>query len=310
MKTMHIFFLALAFCNVHKVVAFTVLVCGGERGWVGQKIVTILHHQGHKVVCSQTRLENREQLEQEILTVQPNFIINSAGIVGKPNVNWCEDHKQETLRSNVLGLLNLVDLAFIHGIHVTNIATGCIYQYDATHMPGSGIGFTEKDEPNFTGSFYSRYKVIAEKLILEYPNVLNLRLAKPVSSDLHPNSFIGKIIRYKKLINIPNTLCVLEDLLPLLSTMLARGLTGNYNFANKGTITHNEVMEFYKKYVDPSHIYENFTVEEQNAQLKVPRANNELSVEKLLKEFPHIPHIKESIQKVFINIKRRGNDGK
>jgi len=41
-----------------------------------------------------------------------------------------------------------------------NFATGCIFEYDAAHPEGSGIGFKEEDKPNFTGSFYSKTKAM------------------------------------------------------------------------------------------------------------------------------------------------------
>jgi dTDP-4-dehydrorhamnose reductase len=37
--------------------------------------------------------------------VKPDVVINAAGKTGKPNVDWCEDHKEETLRSNDTGPL-------------------------------------------------------------------------------------------------------------------------------------------------------------------------------------------------------------
>lgn len=280
------------------------LVFGGERGWIGQKLTKLLSDNGHTVYSATSHLEDRERIEEEIKKIKPNYIINSAGIIGKPNVDWCETHQQETIRSNVLGLLNLVDIAYLHNIHVTNIATGCIYQYDENHPCGSGIGFTEEDEPNFFGSFYSKTKIIIEKLILHYPNVLNLRLRMPISSDLNPKSFIGKIINYKKLINVPNSMSILEDLLPLIPHMLERKLVGNFNFVNPGTISHHEIMELYKLYINPHHHYEGFSTEEQNQILKVPRSNCELSANKLLKEFPGIPPIQQSIKNVFL--KTRG----
>jgi len=99
----------------------------------------------------------------------------------------------------------------------------------------------------------------------------------------------------------------LEDLLPLIPMMIERGLVGNYNFVNPGTISHNQIIELYKKYVNPNHQYENFSIEEQNQILKVPRSNCELSAEKLLHEFPHIPNIQNSIVSVFLQIKSKQN---
>lgn len=277
---------------------YVVLFYGGN-GWIGKKIISILQEQGHTVHIGAARIEEREKVENEITAINPDYIINSAGKIGRPNVEWCETHQQETIRSNVLGLTNLVDLAYLHNIHITNIATGCIYVYDEQHPLGSGIGFTENEKPNFIGSFYSKTKVLAEELILSYPNVLNLRVRLPVAQDFSQNSFIGKIINYKKLVNIPNSMSVLEDLLPLIPAMLERKLTGNYNFVNPGTISHHEVIELYKKYINPDHQYEGLTLDEHNNMMKVPRSHCELSAEKLLKQFPNIPHIKDAMKNLF-----------
>ena len=43
------------------------------------------------------------------LDEQPDIVINCAGKTGHPNVDWCEDHKMETLRSNVTGPLVLLE---------------------------------------------------------------------------------------------------------------------------------------------------------------------------------------------------------
>ena len=244
--------------------AQTFLIFGGKSGWVGQQLVSILQEQGHTAICATSRLENREAIIAEIEQCNPDFIINAAGITGRPNVDWCEDHKEETIRANVLGILNLADITALKGIHLTNISTGCIYQYDENHPLGSGIGFTEKDEPNFAGSFYSHTKIIIEKLISNYPHVLHL---------------------------------------PLIIDMTQKKHTGIYNFVNPGTITHHEVIELYKKYIDPEHRYEAFSVEEQDRILKAPRSNCELDATKLLTLYPHIPFIKESMIAVFKRMK-------
>ena len=287
-------------CSAISAEVKNILVFGGKSGWIGQQIVKIIRDLGHNPICAKSRLENRQDIIEEIARTKPDYIINAAGITGRPNVDWCEDHKQETLRTNVIGTLTLADVAYLCGIHVTNISTGCIYEYDTNHPMGSGIGFTEEEEPNFKGSFYSRTKIQLEKLLLEYPNILNLRVKMPVSQELD-KGFVGKITKYKKLINIPNSLCVLEDLLPIAVDMTLKKCTGNYNFVNPGTLSHNQVLDLYKQYIDPTLTYENFTVEEQNKILKAGRANAELSPAKLLKLYPHIPHIKDSLTKIFKN---------
>ena len=277
------------------------LVFGGKTGWIGQKIVRLLSDMGHTPICAASRLENREAIEKELKSTNPDFIVNCAGIIGKPNVDWCETHKEDTIRTNVIGTLNLADIAFQHNLHLTNISTGCIYEYDTTHPMGSGIGFTEEDEPNFDGSFYSRTKIQMEKLLMAYRNVLNLRVKMPVSTELD-KGFVGKIAKYKKLVNIPNSLTILDDLLPLVIDMTLRKIKGIYNFVNPGAITHNEVMDLYKKYIDPNHTHENFTEEEQNKILLARRANAELSAAKLLELYPTVPHIKDALEQLFKKI--------
>src|SRR4029079_16247255 len=174
-----------------------------------------------------------------------------------------------------------------------------IFEYDSQHLMYSGKGFTEQDVPNFSGSFYSMTKIMLEKLLMCYPNVLNLRLRMPISSDLNPRNFITKISKYQKVINIPNSVSILDDLVPLVPRMALRNLTGIYNFVNPGAISHNEILDLYKKYIDPAFTYRNFTVEEQNLILKAKRSNNELDATKLLAEFPELSHVRQSIVKVF-----------
>lgn len=276
------------------------LVYGGKTGWIGQKIVLLLQQSGHQVFCAQSRLENRNDILREIDAIKPTRIINAAGVTGTPNVDWCEDHKQETMLANVIGALVLADVAQVNGVHLTHLGTGCIYEYDKDHSVGSGVGFKEDDTPNFDGSFYSLTKGLMQRLLSFYPNVLILRMRMPISADLSPRNFITKITKYKKVINVANSMTVLDDLLPIAIEMSLRKLTGTYNFTNPGTISHNEILDLYKKYVDQRFVYENFTIEEQNKILKAKRSNNELDVTKLLKIFPQIPSIKNSIEKIMI----------
>ncbi|NRB21175.1 NAD-dependent epimerase/dehydratase family protein [Candidatus Dependentiae bacterium] len=279
--------------------AKTFLVFGGKTGWIGKKIVHILQNKGHEAVCAKSRLQNRADLEKKITQVKPDHIINAAGVTGRPNVDWCESNKQHVIRANLVGALTLFDVAYVHNIHVINFGTGCIYEYDAKHSMHSGIGFTENEEPNFQGSFYSFTKTMLDKLVTCYPNVLNLRLRMPISDDLHHRNFITKITKYARVVNIPNSMSVLHDLLPLVPIMAERQLTGNYNFVNPGVISHNQILDLYTQYIDPNFTYKNFTLEEQDKILKAGRSNNELDVNKLLSEFPQITHIQKSIIGVF-----------
>ncbi|CAN0165541.1 unnamed protein product, partial [Ectocarpus sp. 13 AM-2016] len=61
---------------------------------------------------------------RELETIKPTHVLNAAGVTGRPNVDWCESHRPETVRANVIGTLNLADLCSSKGIHCTIYATG------------------------------------------------------------------------------------------------------------------------------------------------------------------------------------------
>ena len=270
----------------------------GFNSWIGNQIKDLLLTQNHEVVMSKINIENREEILQELQKIKPDRVINCAGKTGRPNVDWCEDHKIETIRSNILGLINLIDCCYINNIHITNCHTGCLYEYDENHKEFSGNGFKEEDEHNFKGSFYSLTKGYVENIIKFYPNLLSLRFRFCVTPDYNHRSILTKILKYDKIVNVQNSISVLPDLLPTLIDMSITEKTGIYNFVNPGTMSHNEMLDLYIKYVDPNYKYINFTVEEQSKILKAGRSNNELNVDKLLKLYPNIPEIKKSMEKI------------
>ena len=242
--------------------------------------------EGIEVVNAESRIENRGEVEAELDKVQPSHVLMAAGITGRPNIDWCESNKQTTIRVNVIGTLNVADLCDIKGIHCTVYATGCIFKYDEAHPLGSGIGFTEEDAPNFAGSFYSQTKGYMEPMLKTYPSCMILRVRMPVSDDLFHRNFVTKIAKYEKVVNIPNSMTILHEMLPASLAMAKKGLTGVYNFTNPGVISHNEVLDLFKKYLDPEFEYSNFSVEEQAKILKADRSNNELDTTKLMADMP------------------------
>jgi 3,5-epimerase/4-reductase len=206
----------------------------------------------------------------------------------------------------VIGTLNIADLTNERGIHCTIYATGCIFKYDEAHPLGSGIGFKEDDYPNFAESFYSETKGYMEQMLKCYPNCLILRVRMPISDDLFHRNFVTKIVKYERVVNIPNSMTVLTEMLPASLAMAKKGLTGVYNFTNPGVISHNEVLDLYKKYIDPSYTYKNFTVEEQAKVIKAGRSNNELDTTKLMADMPDgviINDIKTAVELCFQRMK-------
>uniref|UniRef100_A0A1D1YES9 UDP-glucose 4,6-dehydratase n=1 Tax=Anthurium amnicola TaxID=1678845 RepID=A0A1D1YES9_9ARAE len=282
----------------------------GRTGWIGGLLGNICQKQGIPFEYGKGRLQDRASLLADIQTVKPTHVFNAAGITGRPNVDWCESHKPETIRTNVVGTLNLADVCREHGLLMMNFATGCIFEYDAEHPEGSGKGFKEEDKPNFTGSFYSKTKAMVEEVLKEYDNVCTLRVRMPISSDLsNPRNFITKISRYNKVVNIPNSMTVLDELLPISVEMAKRNCRGIWNFTNPGVVSHNEILEMYKSYIDPNFTWVNFTLEEQAKVIVAPRSNNEMDATKLNVEFPDLMSIKDSLIKYVFEPNKNFNRG-
>ena len=139
-----------------------------------------------------------------------------------------------------------------------------------------------------------------------YANCLILRLRMPVSDDLHPRSFVTKITKYERVVDVPNSNTLLFDLLPA-SILLARhNETGVYNFTNPGAIGHNEVLALFEKHVRPGFKWKNFSLEEQSKVIKAGRSNCKLDTTKLtekLKEYNYeVPEVHEGYERCFIRM--------
>ncbi|KAI3964903.1 hypothetical protein MKW92_012703 [Papaver armeniacum] len=205
-------------------------------------------------------MEDIAIIKEDIQNVKPTHVFNAAGVTGRPNVDWCEQN----------------------GLLMINFASACIYEYDAEHPKGSGIGFKEEDIPNFAGSFYSKTKAMVEDLLKEYDNVCILRVRMPILSDLNnQRNLITKLSLYNKVVNIPNSMTVYDELLPIAVEMMAkRNLTGIWNFTNPGAMSHNEILEMYKEYIDQDSRWSDFTLEEQAKVIVAARCSNEMDASK------------------------------
>ncbi len=147
-------------------------------------------------------------------------------------------------------------------------------------------------------SNFSLYTGQVEELLKEFDNVCTLRVRMPIISDLqNPRNFITKIFRYQKMVNTPNNMTILDELLPISIKMAKHNLQGIWNFTNPRMVSHNEILEMYRQYIKPGFSWKNFTLEEQAKVIIAPWSNNELDASKLQGEFPEVLPIKESLIK-------------
>jgi len=227
---------------------------------------------------------------------KPDVVINCAGKTGRPNVDWCEDHKMETVQSNVRGPLALLEECGKRGIYWVHLGSGCIYQGD-----NDGKGYTEDDPPNFDGSFYSRTKSWTDQILHDFP-VLNLRLRMPFDGTDSPRNLLKKLSGYERVLDVQNSLTYLPDFLGAAKHLIAKKALGTFNIVNTGSIAPYGIMEMYRELVDPKHQFERLTLEELPSVTKAARSNCILSNAKLRRAGFAMRDVRETLRESFVSL--------
>ncbi len=243
----------------------------GSRGYLGSYFKTLYPDAATPYVDIADAVAVAKALD----SLKPDIVINCAGKTGRPNVDWCEEHKEETLRSNVLGPLVLLEECGKRGIYWVHLGSGCIYEGD-----GGDQGFREEDPPNFTGSFYSKTKLWSDQILKDFP-VLNLRIRMPFDGSDSPRNLITKLRGYRRVLDARNSLTYLSDFLKAAQLLIERRVVGTFNVVNEGAASPYEIMEMYRKVVDPSHTFDRLTLADLPSVAKAGRSNCILSCEKL-----------------------------
>lgn len=252
----------------------------GATGWIGGQMRKLMREIGWDVLDATSRLEDTEEVARDLDTFKPQAVVNAAGLTGRPNIDALETQKVQTTRVNVVGAVSLAAECEARGIYLATFATGCIYEYDAAHVIG-GTPFTETDAPNFTGSYYSRTKIAAEVATREFDHHLILRVRMPITCDASPRCFVTKIANYARVVDVPNSVTVLPDLLPVAVQLIADRVTGVHNFVSPGPVSHSQILDAYREIVDPSFTYEVMDMEAHDKVVKARRSNNALDTTKL-----------------------------
>jgi len=277
----------------------------GADGWIGNKFFKLLSKNPEDtVVKGKARCDSVEDLEKEIQYVHPSHIICTIGRThggSHSTIDYLEggpERLTQNIRDNLFGPLMLADICKRRNIHLTYMGTGCIYSDNEFYQAQGGA--RETDLPNFFGSSYSVVKGYTDRLMRCYnTTVLNLRIRMPIDDTDSDRNLINKIIKYKHVHATPNSMSVLPELLPVAIDMARKRLTGPINFCNPGAITHPEILELYKKYIDPEFEYEIIDHAQEQQYVKAARSNIVLNTDRLTSLYPHIKPIRESVEDLF-----------
>ena len=206
---------------------------------------------------------------------KPDVIVNCLGKTGRPNVDWCESHKEETAAGNVTLPLLIAEACHKTGVHMVQIGSGCIYfgpsPYKGHTSYAVDPGWKETDFAN-PASFYSKTKYSCDLMLGPMPHVTTLRIRMPVSDKDVPRNLINKLRGYKQVIDIPNSMTFMSDLTRCIDWAATNRPGGIYHVVNPQPLTAARIMQEYQKYV-PEHQFEVIT-ESQLDQMTVAKRSN------------------------------------
>jgi dTDP-glucose 4,6-dehydratase len=218
----------------------------GSSGFLGSEIKNILTKQHKNIICLNTRLDNYDLLKKQFEIYKPKYVICAAGISGNPTIDWCEDNKDITFKTNVIDTLKLCELTNKLNIHLTLFGSGSVFKGEAIHNE-----YSENSTPNNNSKYYLNCRIILEESIKIYNNILYLRIQYPMSLNKNKKCFMNKMLARLQSVNACKVnITFIPNLFPLLSYIIELNTKGILNFVNPKPIYLYEILEIYKKYND------------------------------------------------------------
>lgn len=242
-----------------------ILIIG--KGWLGSRCA----EEWPDAVIDGSWIHSVADVEKLLKKYHPSAVLNAAGIVGRPNVDWCEDHQLETIRGNTILPLMIAEACQKHKVYLLHMGTGCIY-YGYSKDPK---GWTEDDFPN-PSAVYTRCKYAADLALSTLPNVGIARIRMPLEGRPSRGNYLDKIASFPKLINMKNSLTVVTDMVKVFRQLIEKRAEGIFHVTNPGFTSHRELIELYQKYVNSAH--KNIWIKEKDlvglGLAKKKRSNN------------------------------------
>jgi len=264
-----------------------ILILG--KGFIGRRLQEEL-----KCPISDKHIYSYKDAQELVKKFSPKIIINCIGYTGR-NVDDCEKDLDKTLMANTFVPIILAEAALRNKIKLVHISSGCIYNFDYSY----DRPIDEDKVPDYFALFYSRSKIYTERamevLTKRYP-ILIARIRVPLDNRAHDKNILTKLIKYKKVIDIPNSITYIPDFIQALKHLIKIDARGIYNLTNKGALRYPELLEVYRKYA-PEFKYEIINFKE----LKLKRTNLILSTKKLEKTGFRMRNIKEVVEECVQN---------
>jgi len=217
------------------------------KGFIGERLKAEL---GARI--SGRKILDFASAQDEFRKYKPDIIINCIGHTGKRNVDDCEIDKDKTLMANTFVPVILAEVALRNKIKLIHISSGCIFGYDYN----KSRPLAEENRDYFFDLFYSRSKIYSDRALEALAgryNILILRIRIPIDNRPHPKNTITKLITYRKVIDLPNSVTYIPDFIAALKHLIKKDARGIYNVVNKGGLRYPKLMDAYKKCVPDFH---------------------------------------------------------
>ena len=239
------------------------------------------------LIISETRVVNSNHafLSQEIL--EADRVVCTVGRTSGYDkstgeyintIDYLEKNLSENLRDNLYAPMMLGMLCKQLQKHMVYLGTGCIFSWDTNKNVIRRV--TEHDYPDFFGSGYSTVKGNTDDLMRQLDDtVCNCRIRMPIINADHPKNFITKIVGYKKINDMYNSMTYLPQIIPVIIEMSRSQTTGTWNMTNPGYTNHSSILRLYSTIINPKHSYVLAAHEELG--LISARSNNILDTTKL-----------------------------
>lgn len=242
------------------------------KGFIGARL-----HEHFKCAVSDARINTLKDAENELKKYKPDIAINCIGFIGENNTDDCDKDMDKTLFANSFVPLLLAEAAIKCKVKLIHISSGCAYNFDYT----KDEPVTEDKIPDFFGLGYSRSKIYSELALKNLSSQYDILIAKiriPLDVNPHPKNILTKLLKYQKVIDIPNSITYIPDFIQMLEHLIKIDAKGVYNLVNKNGLRYPALLNIYKKHV-PEFNFTKTTLKDLN----LVRTNLVLSTDKLEK---------------------------
>lgn len=221
----------------------------GAKGYIGRRCLEAWPD----AVGAEGKIQSTEDVVALIEQYKPDVVLNAAGVRGKPNVDWCENHQLETIVGNTKLPIMIAEACQARGVYLLHIGSGCIFYGDSSHPDKE---WREDDMGNPIDVVYSRTKWAADLVLSTMSNVGIARIRMPI--DWIPNNLnmIDKLATYPKVIDVENSVTIVDDMVKVFYQLLEKKAEGIFHVINPGRLRHREIVFLYEEMVNPHHTNE------------------------------------------------------